>query len=78
MNSTPAVGGPRKHPGGRPRVAVEASQVRQLRDEGHSWRHIAKILNTSTATVMRRYDAQRRSLEPCQNSPSGGADERHG
>jgi hypothetical protein len=58
-----------KHPGGRPHVAVEPSLVRQLREEGRSWRSIARALGIGTATAMRLYDGHRRLLETSQNSP---------
>jgi DNA invertase Pin-like site-specific DNA recombinase len=58
-----------KRHGGRPRVAVESSQVRQLREEGLSWRRIARKLGIGTATAMRIYDGLRRVPEASQNSP---------
>jgi hypothetical protein len=72
MNPRPTGEVLRKHPGGRPRVNVTSAEVRQLREEGCSWRQIAEILGIGTATAMRRYDAERRSLEASQNSPWGG------
>jgi transposase len=42
-----------KHPMGRPRVAIKPEQVSQLRNQGYSWRQIAKALGIGTATAMR-------------------------
>ena len=42
-----------KHPVGRPRVSIKPEQVSQLRNQGSSWRQIAKALGIGTATAMR-------------------------
>jgi len=48
-----------KNKSGRPKCNVSAAEVRQLRDQGQSWRQIARALNIGTATAMRlcRLDA---------------------
>jgi transposase len=46
-------GGLVKHPVGRPRVSIKPEQVSQLRNQGSSWRQIAKVLGIGTATAMR-------------------------
>ena len=58
-----------RHRGGRPPVNVAPAQVRQLREEGRSWRRIARVLGIGTATAMRLYDGPRRVPEASQNSP---------
>jgi len=40
-----------KHPGGRPRVAVTAEEVRELRTQGLSLRKVARQLGVSVATA---------------------------
>ena len=40
---------------GRPRVSVKPEQVRQLKNQGASWRQIAKALGIGTATAMRLF-----------------------
>jgi hypothetical protein len=57
-----------RHPGGRPRCAVDPHAVRRSRDEGGSWRQIAAQLGIGTATAMRLYDASCSGLSPSQNS----------
>jgi hypothetical protein len=58
-----------KHPGGRPHVGAEPSRVQQLRQDGRSWRSIARALGIGTATAMRLYDARCRLPGVSQNSP---------
>ena len=43
---------------GRPRVFISRARVESLRQEGKSWREIAGVLNTSTATARRAYAAE--------------------
>jgi hypothetical protein len=57
-----------KHPGGRPRANVNGIEVVRLRQEGKSWREIAKRLGVGTATAMRSYDAVCGFPKPSQNS----------
>jgi hypothetical protein len=61
-----------KHKGGRPRVKISPSQVKDLRDQGMSWRKVALALDTSTATAERLYQsisgASQNSVGPSQNS----------
>jgi len=40
---------------GRPLVFVSSSRIESMRQEGKSWREIARELNTSTASARRRY-----------------------
>jgi transposase len=42
-----------KHSVGRPRATIKPEQVSQLRNQGLSWRQIAKTLGIGTATAMR-------------------------
>jgi hypothetical protein len=57
-----------KHPGGRPRADVNCFEVARLRQEGKSWREIAKRLGVGTATAMRSYDAVCGVTKASQNS----------
>jgi DNA invertase Pin-like site-specific DNA recombinase len=41
--------------GGRPRCPVSGAEVRELRDQGQSWRQVARVLNIGTATAMRLF-----------------------
>jgi DNA invertase Pin-like site-specific DNA recombinase len=38
---------------GRPRLAVDTARVKTLRSDGHSWREIASLLDTSVGTIYR-------------------------
>jgi len=62
-----------KHPGGRPHVGVEPSRVQRLREDGWSWRSIARAPGIGTATAMRLYEAPCCVPEASQNSPGGGS-----
>ena len=42
-----------KHPVGRPRVSIKPENVNQLRNQGATWRQIARALGIGTATAMR-------------------------
>jgi transposase-like protein len=53
---------------GRPRSQVLPEAVRQLRDQGTSWRTIGRTLGIGTATAQRAYNAISRSVEASQNS----------
>jgi len=57
-----------KQPVGRPRCRISSEQVRQLRDEGMSWRGIARVLGIGSATARRLYSAISRGVKVCQNS----------
>jgi DNA invertase Pin-like site-specific DNA recombinase len=46
---------------GRPRVFVSPSRIESLRQEGRSWREIARELNTSTASARRAFIQLERS-----------------
>jgi DNA invertase Pin-like site-specific DNA recombinase len=43
---------------GRPRVFVSRSRIESLRQEGKSWREIARQLGTNTATARRAAAAE--------------------
>jgi DNA invertase Pin-like site-specific DNA recombinase len=45
----------RANTGGRPKCDVRGADVMRLRDQGASWRQIAKAFNIGTATAMRLY-----------------------
>jgi DNA invertase Pin-like site-specific DNA recombinase len=45
----------RANTGGRPRSAVNGADVVRLRDQGGSWRKIAREFKIGTATAMRLY-----------------------
>jgi DNA invertase Pin-like site-specific DNA recombinase len=44
-----------KNRGGRPRVTIKPEQVYELKNQGTSWRRIAKALGIGTATAMRLF-----------------------
>jgi hypothetical protein len=57
--------------GGRPKCGVSGANVRQLRDQGRSWRQIAEALRIGTATAMRLYQLDT-VPKPSQNPGGGG------
>jgi len=51
-----------RHPRGRPPCTVDPEEVCRLRDQGLSWRQVARELDIGTATAMRlRQQAARAS-----------------
>jgi DNA invertase Pin-like site-specific DNA recombinase len=53
---------------GRPRVAVDPTQIARLRTSGQSWRAISKVLGVSVGTV--HAAAQKRSKIPAKSAPA--------
>ena len=45
-------------PPGRPKAVFDRGQVAQLRDAGHSWSEVARLLGVKTSTVRRVYAAK--------------------
>ena len=44
-----------KHRAGRPRVSIKPEEVNQLRNQGATWRQIAKALRIGNATAIRLF-----------------------
>jgi hypothetical protein len=64
--------------GGRPPCVVSGQRVRQLRDQGSSWRCIARTLGIGTATAQRLYKAICGVPEASQNSRTEVPDHHQG
>lgn len=52
---------------GRPRAVFRRDKVRELRDQGLSWREIAQTLGATVGTVRRAYKDANGAVAPCQN-----------
>ena len=65
----------RKHPVGRPRVRINPEQVSQLRNQGSSWRQIAKTLGIGTTTAMRLIRSRDEARPNTQHMSPKTADE---
>jgi DNA invertase Pin-like site-specific DNA recombinase len=50
--------------GGRPRVPVDVDAVRRLRDQGLSWRQVARRLGVGSGTARRAAGGQRMDGDP--------------
>ena len=61
----------RANKSGRPKCGASGADVRQQRNQGRSWRHIAEALRIGTATAMRLYQLDT-VPKPFQNSGGGG------
>ncbi len=56
--------------GGRPKCGVSSAEVLKLRNEGHSWRQIAKALGIGTATAIRLWKLS--TVPNVSQNPGGG------